>query len=226
MLKHKVIFALGATFLFIALAMIPASATYSSETLRFRDREQSLVNRLFYEIELLVQSSENYLHFLRNLRDLCNRPEFDGFPILKEIISKILAWIARERIFPIVGGNNNNGLFDKLSGGLFKGSSSENFVISRGSYNRLRPNKANTLFKQGFAFLRYRGGSKLIKDKTLIITRKPFGFKQRVTGTHIVFMTGFRGLFIDIESQLTGNAYTLVMGRAHRARAFKNPFSQ
>ena len=224
MLKHKAIFALGATFLFIALAMIPASATCPSETLRFRER--SLVNLFFEGIASLVENSDNYETFLEKLRDFCDRPEFDGFPILKKIISMILAWIARERIFPIVGGNNNNGLFDKLSGGLFKGSSSEHFVISRGSYNRLRPNKANTLFKQGFAFLRYRGGSKLIKDKTLIITRKPFGFKQRVTGTHIVFMTGFRGLFIDIESQLTGNAYTLVMGQAHRARAFKNPFSQ
>jgi hypothetical protein len=67
---------------------------------------------------------------------------------------------------------------------------------------------------------RYSDTAKLLKGRTLILERQPFGIHQKMLGPQLGFMKGFKGIYIDIESKLTGNAYVFFLGRAHRIRAF------
>jgi hypothetical protein len=39
-------------------------------------------------------------------------------------------------------------------------------------------------------------------------------------GPQLGLMKGFKGIYIDIESKLTGNAYVFFMGRVDRIRTF------
>jgi len=227
MLKNKAIFAIGITFLFVALSMTPASANATSKKIGLREQESDAVARLFDEIELAACNAHNYQEFLELIRDLFKNKELGTFPILKYILDKILSWVTTQREL-YLGGKNINDFFDRFNLGFFKDCSKYYFVFSCGSYNRWNPRKENEikLFKQGFEFWRYSGESKLFKGRTLIVERHPFGIKQRVMGSQIGVMTGFRGLYIDRESKLTGTAYNLFIGRANRIRALDiTPFS-
>ena len=221
----KAIFALGATLLFIAVAIAsPVTANLSEISLNTTEREEIEVNSLFCEIEDAFIQASSITEFISLLKDILDKRTTD-FPIIKSIIEKIVNWITRDRNFYILGnkiGDNSDGLF----GGLLKKSNSRQFILSRGSYNRIRPRKDNEikLFKQGFIFWRYSETSKLFKSKTLIT--QDFSVKQRIKGKQIGIMTGFKGMYFDIESKLTGNSYVFIMGRASRARAFDlTPFS-
>lgn len=217
MSKIKATLTIGVIILFLGVAMMPASASIVDR--RTAMREQACVEDLLDDIEQAAKDANDYENFLIRVKNICKTSEIGQLPILQTIISLIIDWIMKERT-PLLSGNRISDLFGSSKDGLFGGSSSEKFVISRGSYNRLRQRKQNTLFKQGFAFIHYFGGSNILKDKTMILTRRPFGVKQREVGSHFVLMLGFKGLFLDVESKLTGNAYTFIMGRATRARAF------
>jgi len=226
MLKNKAILAVGVTFLFLALSMTPVSANATSKKIGLCEQESNAVGRLFDEIELAACNAHNYQEFLELVRDLFKNKEFETFPILKVILDKIVTWVTKERDYYF--GKNINALLERFNLGILKDCSKYYFVFSYGSYNRWNPRKENEirLFKQGFEFWRYSGKSKIFKGRTLIVERHPFGIKQRVIGSQIGLMTGFRGLYIDRESKLTGNSYNLFIGRANRIRAFDtSPFS-
>ena len=226
MLKNKAILAVGVTFLFLALSMTPVSANATSKKIGLCEQESNAVGRLFDEIELAACNAHNYQEFLELVRDLFKNKEFETFPILKVILDKIVTWVTKERDYYF--GKNINALLERFNLGILKDGSKYYFVFSYGSYNRWNPRKENEirLFKQGFEFWRYSGKSKIFKGRTLIVERHPFGIKQRVIGSQIGVMTGFRGLHIDWESKLTGTAYNLFIGRANRIRAFDTtPFS-
>jgi hypothetical protein len=144
---------------------------------------------------------------------------FQNLPIIREILLKILSWVISRRSL-YFGGYQLGQIFNN---GLFGDQSSEKFIISYGSYNKLLPGQKDervTLFKQGFAFWRYSGQAMFSKGRTIIIERQPFNIKQQLAGAQVGFVTGFRGLHIDVESRLTGNSYVFMMGNARRARAF------
>jgi len=226
MLKNKAILAVGVTFLFLALSMTPVSANATSKKIGLCEQESNAVGRLFDEIELAACNAHNYQEFLELVRDLFKNKDFETFPILKVILDKIVTWVTKERDYYF--GKNINALLERFNLGILKDRSKYYFVFSYGSYNRWNPRKENEirLFKQGFEFWRYSGKSKIFKGRTLIVERHPFGIKQRVIGSQIGVMTGFRGLHIDWESKLTGTAYNLFIGRANRIRAFDTtPFS-
>jgi len=218
MVKNKAIFAIGATFLFLAVAMIPASANVTTEE-RLCGREYKLVTETLDELMNKIEGAESYEEVLEIIRDFCENDAFGNFPIIKEILLKILKWIISQRSL-YFGGYELGRIFNK---GLFGDRSSEKFIVSFGSYNKILPGKKDekiTLFKQGFAFWHYSGKAKLSKGRTVIIERQPFSIKQRVTGSQIGFMTGFNGLHLDLENKLTGNSYVFIMGNARRAKAF------
>jgi hypothetical protein len=221
---YRPILAIGVIFLFLALAMVPATSQLKRDV---RGLEAGIVNRFFEKIEHIASECRTDTEFTARVIDLAQMREFSGFPIIQKIITKILEWIMRDRSGLLdIGSGKLSDLLGNADGGLLTQRPSEFFVISRGTYKRYRPNKDNTIFKQGFAFMHYRGGSKFLKDRTMIISRKPFDVKQRVVGTHFVVLMGFRGLLLDMQSKLTGNSYRFVMGRAFRARAIDlNPFS-
>jgi len=215
MLKNKAIFAIGATFLFLAVAMIPASAN----TTELRYSEANTVGILFEKIELAACESDSYTEFLEKIKDLFENEEFGKLPIVRDLLLKILKWIISQRSL-YFGGRELGKIFNN---GLFEDRSSGKFIISFGSYNKLLPNKKDekiTLFKQGFAFWHYSGKVKLSQGRTMIIERQPFNIKQQLSGAQFGFMTGFKGLYLDMESKLTGNSYVFIMGNARRARAF------
>ena len=223
MLKNKAIFAIGATFLFLAVAMIPASASVTQNTLCDQERVSvtAALNRLMDKIE----TAENLPEIREIIKDFCSTDMIAIFPIVIEILKKILEWTFSQRSFSFADGIIGNIFSNKLFGERSK----EKFIISFGSYNKLLPNKKDekiTVFKQGFSFWHYSGKAKLSKGRTTIIERQPFDIKQKVSGAQFGFITGFKGLYLDVESKLTGNSYVFIMGNARRARAFSlNLFS-
>jgi len=222
--KNKVLFAIGATFLFLVLAMIPASA--GMQTTKLRDQEFSNVNSALNTLMDKIENAENDKEILQLIKDCCSDELFTSTPILREILKKIVEWIFSSRsLF------SRGSLLERIfnNNGLFADRSKEKLVISFGSYKKgLLSGKDEklSLFKQGFAFWRYSGKAKLAQGRTLIVERRPFDVKQRVQGSQVGIMLGFRGLFIDVESKLTGNSYIFIMGNARRAHSFDlSPFS-
>jgi hypothetical protein len=48
-----------------------------------------------------------------------------------------------------------------------------------------------------------------------------------MTGPQVGLMSGFKGIYIDHESKLTGDSYVFFIGHAHRIRVFDlTPFSK
>jgi len=221
MVKNKAIFAIGATFLFLAVAMIPVSASVISQNRLYDlgDLEYETFNNLMDELFNDLEEAECLGDVYDIIENFYENKAFGNFPIIKEILLKILKWIISQRSL-YLGGYELGRIFNK---GLFGDRSSEKFIVSFGSYNKILPGKKDekiTLFKQGFAFWHYSGKAKLSKGRTVIIERQPFSIKQLVTGPQIGFMTGFNGLHLDLENKLTGNSYVFIMGNARRAKAF------
>ena len=215
MSNYKALLAIGAISLFIGLAVTPASASCPA----LLEEEQRAFSNFMEDIHYALAEATSFTDFLRKVIDICKQSEITRFPILSELIQKLLAFIMRERT-PLFGGGRLADLLSNFSGGGLSSRPTQQFIISHGTYKRVRRNKENRIVKNGFAFLHYYGGSNLLKDRTTIVSRKPFDVRQRVIGNHFVIMLGFRGIYIDIESRITGHSYTLVMGRAFRARAF------
>jgi len=227
MINKKTILSLGVAFLLLVLSFCTVSANITPVKSELCIKESNAVNTLFEEIELAACSAQNYMEFLNLLRNLFKNKGLESFPILNYIIGKILSWITSQK--SISQGNKNiNNLFDKLNLNFPKQSSKEYFVFSCGSYNRWNPRKENeiSLLKPGFKFWRYSAKSRLFKGRTLIIEKQPFGIKQRVMGSQIGLMTGFRGFYLDWESRLTENAYNFFIGRVNRIIVLDtSPFS-
>ena len=228
MLKNKAIFALGATFLFLAVAMVPASANVTQDKLKLCCEEYELVSAVLNDLMNKIEGAESYKEILEIIKDFCSVEIFGRFPILKDLFVKIVKWVFSQRSLFFGGSNIGRILNNKLSNGRSK----EKFIISFGSYQKRLLDKKDekiSLFKQGFAFWRYSGRAKLSKGRTLIVDREPFGIQDRVRGSQIGIMLGFSGLFIDVKSKLTGNSYVFIMGNARRAKAldlhFLTPFS-
>ena len=202
-------------------------ANASIKKTRLCDLESNVVEKLFDEIESAAYTANNFQEFLELVRNLYKNIEFEGFPIIKYLLNKILSWVTAQKGINF-GGERLNAFFDMFKIGRFRGYLKNYFVVSYGMYNRWNPRKGDEikLFKQGFEYWRYSGKSKLFKGRTLIVERQPFGIKQRVVGSQIGFMIGFRGLYIDRESRLTGNSYYIFIGGANRIRASDiTPFS-
>jgi hypothetical protein len=223
MIKNKAIFAIGATFLFLAVAMIPASASVTQNKLY--DQEYKTVTTALNTLMDKIEKAESNKEILKLIKDCCSNELFATTPILRDILVKIIEWIFSKRSL-FSSGSIISSIFNK---GLFDDRSKEKFVISFGSYQKgifSKKDEKLTLFKQGFAFWRYSGKAKLSQGRTIIAERQPFGIQQRVRGSQIGIMLGFSGLFIDVESKLTGNSYIFIMGNARRAKAFDlTPFS-
>lgn len=223
MIKNKAIFAIGATFLFLAVAMIPASASVTQNKLC--DQEYKSVTTALNNLMDKIEKAESDKEILKLIKGCCSNELFATTPILRDILMKIIDWIFSRRSLFSSGGIIGN-IFNK---GRFDDRSKEKFVISFGSYQKgifSKKDEKLTLFKQGFASWRYSGKAKLSQGRTIIAERKPFGIQQRIRGSQIGIILGFSGLFIDVESKLTGNSYVFIMGNARRAKAFDlSPFS-
>lgn len=203
-------------FLLMGVALLPVSAqTTSSEELACQ--ETTTIETFMQDVERIAFESNTFSEFVQKLRDLVFEKDYSKYAVINEMFSKILQYLQKTQAFSIAGINILD-LLGKSSSRL----SSNFFVISYGAYHRLNPRKENSidLFKEGFSMWRYSDTARLLKGKTLILERHPFGVHQRMTGPQLGIMRGFRGIFLDIESKLTGNSYVLFIGGARRIRAF------
>lgn len=200
---YKKIFLTGIiAFLFIGTTLSPVTAQMTlTENTSYR--ETWTIENFMDGVEKIASESQTFSEFASKLRDLCLTNEYNKFPIIQELITKMLQFLTKEKALSASGMN----LLDFL--GTFSSKLHPNyFVISYGAYHRLNPRKENSInrFKEGLSMWRYSDTSKLLKDRTLIFGRQPFGIHQKMLGPQLGFMKGFKGIYLDIESRLTGNA--------------------
>jgi hypothetical protein len=214
---YKKIFLAGMiTLLFIGIAVAPATAQQNLQADNSL-QETRTIERFMDDVETIAAESQTFSEFMEKLQTICCTNEYFKYPIVQEFMTKILQLFTKERALSSSG----LGLLDLL--GAFSSKLSTNyFVISYGAYHRLNPRKDNSIdrFKERLSMWRYSDTAKLLKGRTLIFERKPFGIHQKMLGPQIGFMKGFKGIYFDIESKLTGNSYVFFLGRAHRIRAF------
>jgi hypothetical protein len=214
---HKKIFLTGSiAFLFIGVALLPITAQMTS-TEDIALQETTVIEKFMDDVERIASESQTFRDFAQKLQDLCLNNEYSKFTIVNELVAKMLQFLTKTRGFYSSGIN----LYDLL--GRFSSKlRPDYFVISYGAYHRLNPRKENSInrFKEGLSMWRYSDTSKLLKGRTLILERQPFGIHQKMIGPQVGIMKGFKGIYLDIESKLTGNAYVLFLGSVHRIRVF------
>ena len=214
---YKKIFLAGMiTFLFIGVMVSPATAQMT-QTDNISYQETRTIESFMEDVESIAAKSQTFSEFIQEIQNLCLSNEYIKYPVVQNLIARMLQFLTKERALAASGLN----LADLL--GVFSSKLSSNyFVISYGAYHRLNPRKENSInrFKERLSMWRYSDTAKLLKGRTLILERQPFGIHQKMIGPQLGFMKGFKGIYIDIESKLTGNAYVFFLGRAHRIRAF------
>lgn len=214
---YKKIFLAGMiTFLFIGVMVSPATAQMT-QTDNISYQETRTIESFMEDVESIAAKSQTFSEFIQEIQNLCVSNEYIKYPVVQNLIARMLQFLTKERALAASGLN----LADLL--GVFSSKLSSNyFVISYGAYHRLNPRKDNSInrFKERLSMWRYSDTAKLLKGRTLILERQPFGIHQKMLGPQLGFMKGFKGIYIDIESKLTGNAYVFFLGRAHRIRAF------
>ncbi len=215
MFKRKMIITIGITYLFLALSLTSVTGNSIINKTRLCELEINAMDKLFEEIESAAYTANNYQEFLEIIRNLYKSLELEKFPILRYILNKIMYWVTALQGYGI--GQNIDNVLNKFRIGGLRDYLKNNFIFSYGTYKRWNPRKEDELkiFKQGFEFWRYSGKPILLNSRTIIIERQPFGIKQRVIGSQIGYVLGFRGLYIDRESKLTGNSYIIFIGGAN-----------
>ncbi len=212
----KTILATTMVFLLMAVTLLPVSAQMASSE-EIENQETIAIDAFMNDVERVALESSTFSEFIQKLRDIVFNTDYSKYAVINEVFSKILQYLVKTQGFSIAGIHILD-LLGKSSSRL----SSNYFVISYGAYHRLNPRKENSidLFKEGFSMWRYSDTSRLLKGKTLIFERHPFSVHQRMMGPQLGIMRGFRGIFLDIESKLTGNSYVFFIGGARRIRAF------
>lgn len=212
----KIILATTMVLLLIGVILLPVSAQRTSLKEQ-ENHETTAIDAFMNDVECIALESNTFSEFLQKLRSLVFEKDYSKFPIINEIFSKILQYLTKTQGLSIAGIN----ILDFL-GKSSSRLSSNYFVISYGAYHRLNPRKENSvdLFKEGLSMWRYSDTSRLLKGRTLILERHPLGVHQKMMGPQLGIMRGFKGIFLDIESKLTGNSYVFFIGGARRIRAF------
>ena len=221
----KTILAGTMIFLLIGVAVLPASAkTTLAEDLR--RQETTVIEQFMNDVECIASESQSFTDFTQKLQNLLFTKDYGKFPIVHEIFSKIVQFLTKTKSSSIAELN----ILDILGrSSSLRLSTRSYFVVSYGAYRRLNPRKENSIniFKEGFSMWRYSDSARLLNGRTLILERHPFGIHQKVIGPQLGIMRGFKGIYLDIESKLTGNAYVLFIGSARRIRALDlTPFSK
>jgi hypothetical protein len=221
-MNKKAILTGSIALLFISISLQPISAEMTS-TQNMELQEAAMIEKFIDGLECCASESQTFSDFVEKLQNLCLSNEYRNCTIIQEFISKILQFLIKERGTAIRGVN----LYDILE--KFSGFRSDYYVVCYGAYNRLNPWKENSIdrFKVGLSMWRYSNASALLNGRTLVLERYPFGIHQKMTGPQLGFMKGFKGLYLDIENKLTGDAYVMFIGRVDRIRIFSlSPLSR
>lgn len=214
MSHYKTILALGITLLLLA-GTLPALAATPQTT---SDDEAAAFQTFFNKIDTAAATSHSLPEFLATLNTLAGDKLAARYPALQSLLTRVRTVLNQNPNFYFLGiplGATATGRT------LLANRPTSHFVLSYGAYHRLNPFKHNTLtiMKNGLTLWHYRTQS-LLRGHTLILNRHPFGIGQRIIGSQLGFMTGFRGIYWDHESRLTGNTYLFFMGIANRIHTF------
>ncbi|MEM0467544.1 MAG: hypothetical protein QXX20_08160 [Candidatus Thermoplasmatota archaeon] len=227
MVPKKTIIVSSILSMILVGAVLPSCAqNLYQKSLSIQEQEALAFEKCILCIEQAAQDAQSYSEFIQNLNKICSQDDFSKYPVIKEFLKKLLIWMVRHNHL-VIAGRELDTIFTKDN--RCQRTNANYFVISHGSYSRLRPQKENEvkLSKHGFVFWRYSEKTPLIHGKTVIIEKNPFELKKRLVGEQLGFMIGFKGIFLDIESRLTGKSYMFFMGRAQRVRAVDlTPFSK
>lgn len=215
-MDKKIFLAGMITVLFFGVIVSPATAVMT-QTENTSYQETRTIESFMEDVEAIAAESQTFSEFIEKLQNLCDTNEYIKYPVVQDLLSRMLQFLTKERALSASGLNLLN-----LLGAFSSKFSANYFVISYGAYHRLNPRKENSInrFKERLSMWRYTDTAKLLKGRTLIFERQPFGIHQKMLGPQLGFMKGFKGIFLDIESKLTGNAYVFFLGRVHRIRAF------
>jgi hypothetical protein len=215
-MNKKAFLAASIALLLILISLLPVSAQKTS-TQDIELQEATAVEKFMNETERIASESQTFHDFAEKLQDLCLRDDYRNFTIVREFISKILQFLMKEKGISI-GGNN---IYDFLVNFSLKFRPNY-FVISYGAYNRLNPWKENSIyrFKERLSMWRYSNTSKLFNGRTLILERQPYEIYQKMIGPQLGLMKGFKGVYLDVKSTLTENAYVVFIGFVDRIRTF------
>ena len=224
-MRKKAPLAVGITFLFVALAFQASALTPPITCIE--TQESNAVDAFMSNVEKAASQSTSDKEFFDKLLSLSNGPDLHRFPILQEMLEKILGFMKGMNTGVLKGTSLSDQLHD-LMNRISPNARPDYLVISYGVYKRHNPFKENTItrLKPGLSMWRYSDASILIKGKTLVLERKPFGIHQKIIGPQIGLMRGFKGIYLDHESKITGDSYVFFIGHAHRIRVFDlTPFS-
>jgi len=215
-MDKKIFIAGMITVLFFGVIVSPATAVMT-QTENTSYQETRTIESFMEDVEAIAAESQTFSEFIEKLQNLCDTNEYIKYPVVQDLLSRMLQFLTKERALSASGLNLLN-----LLGAFSSKFSANYFVISYGAYHRLNPRKENSIdrFKERLSMWRYTDTAKLLKGRTLIFERQPFGIHQKMLGPQLGFMKGFKGIFLDIESKLTGNAYVFFLGKVHRIRAF------
>lgn len=214
-MKKKALLAVGIVFLLVAVSLPVSALTASPENVE--SQETAAIEQFMDEVERIVANSHSFNEFLDKLKNLTINNDNNSYPIIRDFLHKIISYIIKHQAL-YIGGINVFNLLEKFS----PKAHSDYFVISYGVYHRLNPRKENSVdrIKAGLSIWHYSDASKIVKGRTLILKLQPFGTHQRMVGPQLGLMKGFKGIYLDVESKLTGKAYVFFMGRVDRIRVF------
>lgn len=213
-MKKKILLAVGMTLLLLAVSLPVTALTTSTDT---GDEELTAIEKFMDAVERAAFTSTTEQQFLEKLNALCGSPDYERFPVIRDLLQKLLCYLMEHRGI-CIGGIDISDLFEKLQ----IQDRPAYLVLSYGVYHRLNPRKDNSIkhIKARLSIFRYSDDSKILKGRTLILERQPFGIHQKMIGPQLGLMKGFKGIYIDVESKLTGKSYVFFMGRVDHIRVF------
>jgi hypothetical protein len=202
------------TFLLLAVSLPVTALTTLTDT---GDEELTAIEKFMDAVERAAFTSTTEQQFLEKLNVLCESPDYEKFPVIRDLLQKLLCYLMEHRGI-CIGGIDISDLFEKLQ----IQDRPAYLVLSYGVYHRLNPRKDNSIkhIKARLSIFRYSDDSKILKGRTLILERQPFGIHQKMIGPQLGLMKGFKGIYIDVESKLTGKSYVFFMGRVDHIRVF------
>ena len=219
----KTLLAITMVFLLASITILPVTAQITP-TEKIASQEITIIDNFIDDVERIASESTSFSDLAQRLRNHLLDSDYSSCPIINEIYVKVLQYLLSKKPVSI----GSVGFFDFLGRSSTRFGSNF-FVISYGAYHRLNPRKENSvdLFKERLSMWRYSDTARLLKGRTLIFERHPFGIHQRMTGPQLGIMKGFKGIYLDIESKLTGNSYVFFFGGVRHIHAFDlTPFSK
>lgn len=201
---------LGIFALFVGMTLAPSLSATEEQTVKQEKINPSLLDKRMTEPETFQNEFQS---FLLNIQE--NQNDYQG---LKEILEKLLNWLANKSDNPLV-----SILLSKLLN--LEKLKDRDIVIGAGWNYDLNPlKKTDIQMIKPLSIWRYADTSEKmsIPSVTVLISGEPLAV-ETVVGNQLGFMYRFRGVYSHIPQQFPGQSFTFMMGTAQNAAALELP---